>query len=200
MTEEEPATTEATQNKWNPLDQTLFNHRIVQISGPVNEQLAYRVNREILSMSFEDKAKPIYLFINSPGGEVTSGFSIYDTARFVGPEIYTVVTGLAASMGSLIALCAKKQNRLAFPNSKFLIHQPLISGGLYGQASDLEIHAKDIIKLKETINKLYAEETGKSFDEVVKATDRDKWFDASEAKDFGLISKVITGFDQLPKK
>jgi len=188
---------ESTAQKWNPLDESLFKARIVQMSGPVNEKLALRVNREILAMAMNDDSKPIYLFINSPGGEVTSGFSIYDTAKFVKPEIYTVVTGLAASMGSLIALCAKKQNRWSFPNSKFLIHQPLISGGLTGSASDLEIHAEDLVKLKKKINKLYADETGREYDEIVRATDRDKWFDADEAKSFGLISKIITSISEL---
>jgi len=188
---------ESTAQKWNPLDESLFKARIVQVSGPVNEKLALKVNREILAMAMNDDSKPIYLFINSPGGEVTSGFSIYDTAKFVKPEIYTVVTGLAASMGSLIALCAKKQNRWAFPNSKFLIHQPLISGGLTGSASDLEIHAEDLVKLKKKINQLYSEETGRDYDEIVKATDRDKWFDADEAKSFGLISKIITSISDL---
>lgn len=183
--------------KWTPLEESLFERRIIQISGGVNEKLAYRVNREILAMAFRDEKKPIYLFINSPGGEVYSGFSIYDTARFVKPEIYTVVIGLAASMGSLIALAAKKENRVAFPNAKLLIHQPLISGTLQGPASDLEIHAKDMIKLKEKINRLYAEETGRNYDEIVKATDRDRWFDPEEAKDFGLISRVVQSVSDL---
>lgn len=186
-------------SRWNPIDEASFKNRIIHISGPVDEKLAYRVNKEILAMGFDDSKKPIYLFINSPGGEVHSGFSIYDTARFVGAELYTVVIGLAASMGSLIALCAKKENRIAFPNSKFLIHQPLISGNLMGSAADLEIHAKDIIELKAKINRLYAAETGRSYDEIVRATDRDKWFDAEEAKNFGLVSKIITRFSELPK-
>lgn len=185
--------------KWSPLDESIFQARIVQISGPVDEKLAYKVNREILAMGLADQTKPIFLFINSPGGEVTSGFSIYDTARFVQCEVYTIVSGLAASMGSLIALCAKKENRWALPNAKFLIHQPLISGGLFGSASDIEIHAEDIIRLKEKINRLYAEETGRSYDEVVKVTDRDKWFDPEEAQKFGLISRIIKSISELPK-
>lgn len=186
-------------SRWNPLDELVFKSRIIQVSGGVDEKLANRVNREIMAMAFDDSKRPIYLFINSPGGEVSSGFSIYDTARFVEAEIYTVVTGLAASMGSLIALCAKKENRLAFPNSKFLIHQPLISGNLMGSASDLAIHAQDIVELKAKINRLYALETGRSYDEIVKATDRDKWFDATQAKDFGLIGKIISRFSELSK-
>lgn len=184
--------------RWDPITESIFKKRIVHISGPVNEKLAYRVNRELLAMGFEDNKAPIYLFINSPGGEVTSGFSIYDTARFTGAPIYTIVTGLAASMGSLIALAAPKERRFTFANSKLLIHQPLISGNLMGSASDIDIHARDIIQLKERINRLYAEETGRDYDEIVKATDRDKWFTASEAKEFGLVSKIIERYSELP--
>ncbi|MEQ8984605.1 MAG: ATP-dependent Clp protease proteolytic subunit, partial [Deltaproteobacteria bacterium] len=140
----------------------------------------------------DDSERPVYLFINSPGGEVSSGFAIFDTAKFIQPEVITVVTGLAASMGSLIALCAEKKNRLAFPNSKFLIHQPLISGMLTGSASEIEIHARDIVRTKEKINQLYAQETGRPLDEVAKATDRDNWMDPNEALDFGLISRIVS--------
>ena len=181
-----------------PIDEALFHSRIVQISGPVGSKLAYDVNRQILALEKTDSKKPIYLFIDSPGGEINSGFSIYDTARFVSPEIYTVVVGLAASMGSLIALCAKKENRLAFPNSKFLIHQPLISGVIQGSASEIEIHAKDIVLTRERINQLYAQETGRSIEEIRIATDRDNWMTANEAKGFGLISKIVGNRSELP--
>lgn len=179
------------------IDRTIFKNRMVMIYGPVNSHLAYDVNRQLLALEADDPNKPIYLLINSPGGEVTSGFSIYDTARFIKPEIITLVTGLAASMGSLIALCAKKENRLTFPNAKFLIHQPLISGVIQGQASDLAIHARDIVKTKEKINKLYAQETGKPLAVVTEATDRDNWMDAEEAKEFGLISRIIQDRSEL---
>lgn len=184
---------------YTPIDEALFKRRIIQINGPVGSELAMQVNRELLAMEASDSKSPIYLFINSPGGEITSGFSIYDTARFINPEIYTVVVGLAASMGSLIALCAKRQNRLAFPNSKFLIHQPLISGTIRGSASEIEIHARDIIKVKEKINKIYAQETGKPLSEIINATDRDHWLDADEALDFGLISKIVSSQQELFK-
>jgi len=183
---------------FTPLDQSLFESRIVQISGGVGSQLAHLVNKQILSMAAADSKKPIYLFINSPGGEVTSGFSIYDTARFVEPEIYTVAVGLAASMGSLMALAAPPECRFAFPNAKFLIHQPLIGGVIQGSASDIEIHAKDIVATRDKINHLYAAETGRSFEEVQEATDRDNWMDVEEAKEFGLISKVISSISELP--
>lgn len=176
---------------FTPLDSRLFESRIVQISGPVGAKLAHDVNKTLLALEREDSERPVYLFINSPGGEVSSGFGIFDTAKFIQPEIITVVTGLAASMGSLIALCAEKKNRFAFPNSKFLIHQPLISGMLTGSASDIEIHARDIVRTKAKINELYAAETGRPLEEVEKATDRDNWMDPSEALEFGLISRIV---------
>lgn len=177
---------------FTPIDKRLFDSRIVQLSGGVGSSLAHDVNRQLLALEREDPDQPVYLYINSPGGEITSGFSIYDTARFIRPEVITVVTGFAASMGSLIALCAEKKNRLAFPNAKFLIHQPLISGFLTGPASDLEIHAKDIIKTRKKINELYARETGKGIAEIEAATDRDNWMEAHEALDFGLISRIVS--------
>lgn len=153
--------------------------------------MAHKINRTLLALERKDAKKPVFLFINSPGGEITSGFSIFDTARFIEPEIVTVVTGLAASMGSLIALCAPKKRRFAFPNGKLLIHQPLISGTLQGTASDLDIHARDILATKEKINQLYAKETGRTIEEIREATDRDNWMTAEQALDFGLISKII---------
>ncbi|MEL7371754.1 MAG: ATP-dependent Clp protease proteolytic subunit [Myxococcota bacterium] len=176
---------------FTPLDQRIYESRIVQVSGAVSSNLAHQVNRQLLALEREAADQPIYLYVNSPGGEVTSGFAIFDTARFIQPEIITLVTGLAASMGSIIALAAEKKNRWALPNAKFLIHQPLISGLLQGSASELDIHAKDIIKTKRRINELYAEETGRTVEEVEGATDRDNWMDAPEALEFGLISRVI---------
>ncbi|MGK5087391.1 ATP-dependent Clp protease proteolytic subunit [Bdellovibrionota bacterium FG-2] len=182
---------------FTPMDQALLDRRMIMMSGEVHSKLAKEVNKALLALDNLDSKKPIYLLINSPGGEINSGFSIYDTARFINAEVKTVVIGLAASMGSLIALCAKKKNRLAFPNSKFLIHQPLVSGTLQGQASDLAIHAKDIVKTKLKINQLYAKETGRPLEEIVKATDRDNWLDVEEALQFGLISRIISKFSEL---
>lgn len=185
--------------RWSPLSQALFENRIIQISGAVESKLAHRVVKELLAMESANPDAPIYLYINSPGGEVTSGFAIFDVAQFIKPEIKTVVVGLAASMGSMIALAAEKKNRFCLPNAKFLIHQPLISGQLFGSASDLEIHARDIVKLKEKLNRIYADECGRSFEEVVKATDRDNWLEPEEALKFGLISKILKSRDELKK-
>lgn len=173
-------------------DQLLFKSRTVLVNGPVDFSMAAKVNKSLLALEQSDSSKPIYVMINSPGGEICSGFSIYDTSRFIKPDVITIITGMAASMGSILSLMARKENRWAFPNSKILIHQPLITGTMYGSASDIEIHANDILKTKERINKLYSEETGRSMDEIKKATDRDHWMTADEALSFGLVSKIIT--------
>lgn len=185
---------------YSPLEQTLFQKRVIQVSGAVDSKFAHRINRQLLTMHYEDPKSPITLFINSPGGEVNSGFSVIDMAHFIQPKIRTVVVGLAASMGSLIALSAasSKEDRFALPNAKFMIHQPLIPGGIFGQASDLEIHATDIIKTKRKINEIYSKETGRDISEVEKVTERDNWMNSEEAKSFGLISKVIQSIEELP--
>lgn len=173
------------------VDEVLFQSRVIQVSGVVNSELAYRVNRELLALEKLDPAKPIVMYVDSPGGEINSGFSVFDTVRFIQPTVYTVVAGLAASMGSIIALSAQKENRYALPNAKFLIHQPLVSGTIYGQATDVAIHARDIVKTRERINQLYAAETGKSVKEIAEATERDNWMTPEEAKAFGLISRIL---------
>lgn len=177
-------------------DKELFDSRTILISAPVDAKLAHMVNSKLLAME-KASSDPVYLFINSPGGEVHSGFSIFDTARFIKPEVVTVVTGLAASMGSIIALCAKKNHRFAFVNSKFLIHQPSVSGGLGGSVSDIEIHAKDLIETKDRIIDLYAEETGQTKEKIRQALDRDHWMSPQAAKEFGLIHKVIMHREEL---
>ena len=179
-------------------EKELFEARIILISSPVNSKLAHFVNTKLLAMERADDKAPIYMFINSPGGEVHSGFSIFDTARFIKPTVCTVVTGLAASMGSIIALCADKGNRFAFPNSKFLIHQPSVSGGLGGSVSDIEIHARDLIDTKNMIIDLYAHESGQKPEVIREALDRDRWMTPQQAKEFGLISKIVTKRSDLP--
>jgi len=184
--------------KWySPVDEAVFESRTIIISGVVNSELAEKVSRQLIALDRIDPKKPIYLYINSPGGEITSGFGIYDLAKFIEPKIITVVTGLAASMGSLIALCADKKYRLAFPNSKFLIHQPLISGSMMGSASDLAIHARDIVKTKEKINQIYSRETGRPIEEIREAADRDNWMTADEALEFGLVTRIVKNRAEL---
>jgi len=186
-----------TTQAFTPIDQHLFESRIVFVSGEVDSELALKVNRQLLALERANPTAPIVLWIDSPGGEIYSGFSIYDTARFIQPRVVTLAAGLAASMGSVISLAAEKEDRLCFPNAKFLIHQPLISGAIRGQASDLEIHALDIIETKKKLHRLYAERTGKPLDQFVELMDRDRWIDPKFAIELGLISKVITNRKEL---
>lgn len=172
------------------IEKELFEARIILISAGVDPKLAHSVNSKLLALERHNDKDPIYLYINSPGGEVHSGFSIFDTARFIKPTVVTVVTGLAASMGSIITLCAKPEHRFAFPNSKILVHQPSISG-MGGSVSDIEIHAKDLIDTKNRIIELYQKECGRTADEVKKALDRDNWMSPEQAVKWGHVSKIV---------
>ena len=178
------------------IEKELFEARVILISSPVNAKLAHHVNMKLLALERASQTDPVYLFINSPGGEIHSGFSIYDMCRFIKPQVVTVVTGLAASMGSIIALAAPKKYRYAFPNSKFLIHQPSI-GGLGGSVSDIEIHAKDLIDTKNRIIELYCAETGRKADEIREALDRDRWMSPTQALEYGLIGKIVNSREDI---
>ncbi len=183
---------------FTPIDQHLFQARTIFVSGEVNSELAVKVNRQLLAMERADPKAPIVLWIDCPGGEVYSGFSIYDTVRFIQPKVITVVSGLAASMGSVIALSAEKENRVCFPNAKFLIHQPLTGGVIRGQATDIAIHAKDIVALKNKMHRLYAERSGTtSVEKFTELMERDRWVEPQEAVELGLISKVIQKRSEL---
>lgn len=195
--EREKEATEKAEKALGPtVEKELFEARVVLISSAVEPKLAHMVNSKLLALERHNDKDPIYLFINSPGGEVHSGFSIFDCARFIRPNVVTVVTGLAASMGSIISLCAKPEHRFAFPNSKFLVHQPSITG-MGGSVSDIEIHAKDLLDTKNRIIELYQKECGRSADEVKKALDRDSWMNPDQALKWGHISKVVTHRDDL---
>lgn len=180
------------------MEENLLGSRNLFLSGVVNGVLAQRLQAQLLTLEEKDSKKPIYLWINSPGGEVHSGFAIYDTIQFIRPKVYTIVSGAAASMGSIIALAAEKENRFAMTNAKFLIHQPLVGGVIQGPASDIEIHAKDIIKLKQKIFDLYAERTGHSRNYFENVMERDHWLSAEEALEIGLVSKVIRNRNEVP--
>jgi ATP-dependent Clp protease, protease subunit len=178
------------------VEKELFEARIILISAGVDPKLAHAVNSKLLALERHNDKDPIYLYINSPGGEVHSGFSIFDCARFIRPPVVTVVTGLAASMGSIITLCAKPEHRFAFPNSKILVHQPSITG-MGGSVSDIEIHAKDLLDTKNRIIELYQKECGRTADEVKKALDRDNWMTPEQAVKWGHISKIVYKRDDL---
>ena len=170
----------------------LLKERIIFLVGPVNDHTANLVVAQLLFLESENPDKDIYFYINSPGGSVTAGMSIYDTMKFIKPDVQTLCLGQAASMGAFLLSAGTKGKRFALPNSRVMIHQPLISGGLGGQASDIEIHARELLKLKEKLNQILAEHTGKPLEQIERDTDRDNFMSAQEAADYGLIDKVIT--------
>ena len=170
----------------------LLKERIIFLVGPVDDHTANLVVAQLLFLESENPDKDIYFYINSPGGSVTAGMSIYDTMKFIKPDVQTLCLGQAASMGAFLLSAGTKGKRFALPNSRIMFHQPLISGGLGGQASDIEIHARELLKLKEKLNKILADHTGKSIEDVERDTDRDNFMSAQEAMEYGLIDKVIT--------
>jgi ATP-dependent Clp protease protease subunit len=167
----------------------LLRERIVFLVGPVNDQSANLVCAQLLFLESENPDKDIFLYINSPGGSVSAGLSIFDTMNFIKPDVSTLCMGMAASMGSFLLMAGAKGKRLALPNSKIMIHQP--SGGAQGQATDIEIQAREIIKTREQLNRLYAERTGQSVEKIAADMERDFFMSPAEARDYGLIDQVI---------
>ncbi len=167
----------------------LLKERIVFLNGEVNDVSANLVCAQFLFLEAEDPKKDIFFYINSPGGIVTSGLSIYDTMQYVGPDVVTICMGQAASMGSLLLTAGAAGKRYSLPNSRIMIHQP--SGGCRGQATDIEIHAREILDLRKRLNNIYVKHTGKELSKVEKAMERDNFMSPEEAKDFGLIDKII---------
>ncbi|MBR0131833.1 MAG: ATP-dependent Clp protease proteolytic subunit, partial [Lachnospiraceae bacterium] len=163
--------------------------RIIFLDGEVNDASASVIVAELLFLESEDPGKDISLYINSPGGSVSAGMAIYDTMKYIKCDVSTICVGLAASMGAFLLSGGTKGKRYALPNAEIMIHQPL--GGVQGQATEIEITAKQILKTKEKLNRMLAENTGKPYEQVVNDTDRDNWLSASEAKEYGLIDEVI---------
>lgn len=176
------------------LAERLLETRTILLSGQVNKELAERVIRQLLLLESKSE-EPIKVMIDSPGGDVDAGYAIFDMARFVKPSIWMIGMGLVASAGALILLAAPRERRVALPNSHYLIHQPL--SGLRGVATEIEIHARELEKTRDKLNKLIAEETGQSLERVVKDTDRDYWMNAEEAQSYGLISRIAKTRDEL---
>ncbi len=168
----------------------LLKERIIFIAGPVNDAMATSVVAQLLFLEAENPKKEINLYINSPGGSVSSGLAMYDTLRYIRPAVSTMVTGMAASMGSLLLTAGEKGMRFSLPNSRIMVHQP--SGGFQGQASDIERHARDIIELKRRLNEIYVYHTGQEYEAIENTLDRDHFMTADEAVNFGLIDKVLT--------
>jgi ATP-dependent Clp protease protease subunit len=168
----------------------LLKERVIFLVGPVNDQMANLIVAQLLFLESENPDKDISLYINSPGGSVSAGLAIFDTMNFIKPDVSTLCTGMAASMGAFLLAAGAKGKRFSLPNSRIMIHQP--SGGSQGQASDIEIQAKEILYLRERLNKILAERTGKTEEQIHKDTDRDRFMSGDEAADYGLIDKVLT--------
>lgn len=168
----------------------LLKERIIFVNGPVEDNMAMLICAQLLFLEAENPKKEISLYINSPGGVVTSGMAIYDTMQFIRPAVSTLCMGQAASMGSLLLTAGATGRRFALPNARIMVHQP--SGGFQGQASDIERHAQDIIKIKRRLNEIYVHHTGRDYETIEKTLDRDHFMSAEEAKAFGLIDDVIT--------
>ena len=167
----------------------LLKDRIVLLSGEINDAVASSITAQLLFLAAEDSEKDIYLYINSPGGSVTAGMAIYDTMRFIKPNVSTICLGMAASMGAFLLAAGEKGKRFALPNSEIMIHQPL--GGMQGQATDMQIAAEHILKVKQRLNKILSENTNQSYEKVCQDTERDNYMFSEDALAYGLIDKII---------
>ncbi|MDP9044432.1 MAG: ATP-dependent Clp endopeptidase proteolytic subunit ClpP [Pseudomonadota bacterium] len=167
----------------------MLRERVIFLVGPVNDQTANLVVAQLLFLESENPDKDINLYINSPGGSVSAGLSVFDTMQFIKPDVSTLCMGIAASMGSFLLMAGAKGKRMALPNSRVMIHQP--SGGAQGQATDIEIHAREILKTREQLNRIYADRTGQSIDKIRADMERDMFMDPTEAKAYGLIDQVL---------
>ena len=186
---------EKKQKMPDPFSDRFLKTRQIVLTGEVNKELADAIAKQLLILDSEDEKAPIYMYIDSPGGDVDAGFAIYDVIRFVKSPVYLVGMGLIASAATLVLLAVPKEQRVGLPNSRYLIHQPL--GGMRGVATDIEIYAKDMEKIRVKLNKIISDATGVSLEQVTKDTDRDYWLDAEEAVKYGLISKIITKREEL---
>ena len=181
----------------DPLTEKFMKTRQIILSGEINKDLADKIVRQLLVLEADDSKKTIYMYIDSPGGDVDAGFAIFDMIRFISDPVVLVGMGLIASAAALILLSVDKENRVALPNSRYLIHQP--SSGIRGVATDIEIHAKEMEKTKAILNKIIAEQTGKTVEQVTSDTERDYWLDAKEACEYGLVSRIVSNRKELEK-
>ena len=167
----------------------LLKERIVFLVGPINDNVATLITAQLLFLESEDPKKEIFFYINSPGGLVNAGFGVYDTMQYINPSVSTLCIGQASSMGSFLLAAGENGKRFSLPNSRIMVHQP--SAGFQGQATDIEIHANEIMLLKKRLNEIYSKHTGRTVDEIINALERDKFMTPQEAKEFGLIDKVV---------
>ena len=175
----------------------LLKDRIIMLSGAIDDNVANAVIAQLLFLDAQDSEKDIYIYINSPGGSVTAGWAIYDTMNFIKADVQTIAMGIAASMGSFLLTAGTKGKRFALPNAEIMIHQPL--GGAQGQATEIEIAARHILKTRERLNKILADQTGQPIEVIEKDTDRDNFMSADEAKAYGLIDEIMVNSKSLPK-
>ncbi|MDD9962129.1 MAG: ATP-dependent Clp protease proteolytic subunit [Gammaproteobacteria bacterium] len=180
--------------QFNLLESSLFKHRTLTLFGEISQKLAQRTAEKLLSLSFESD-DPITIYLGSPGGHVESGDTIFDMIGYIKPKVRIVGTGWVGSIATHIYLAPEKEDRLCLPNTRFLIHQP--AGGFGGDASDIEIHAREIVKTRERINRIIAERTGQPLEKVAEDTDRDYWMSAEESVEYGLVGKIIASVDEL---
>lgn len=194
--EDEPKKDEAAAGRNSSfIDQKLFGSRYIVLTGPITMDLARGVSEKLLAMAAEDSVKPIHMLINSPGGHVESGDTIFDMIRFIEPPVKVIGSGWVASAAAHIYFAVNREFRYSLPNTRYLLHQP--SGGAGGPASDIAIQAKEIIKTKARINKVIAEQTGQPLERVVKDTERDYWMTAEEAVEYGMVGKIITNVREI---
>ncbi len=179
----------------NPFESSLMKNRTITLFGEINQEVSRRTAEKLLTLAFESD-DPITLYISSPGGHVESGDTIYDMIRYIKPTVRTVGTGWVGSIATHIYLAPEKEDRFCLPNTRFLIHQP--AGGFGGDASDIEIHAREIVKTRERINQIIADQTGQPLDKVSEDTDRDYWMSAEESVEYGLVGKIINSVADLP--
>lgn len=180
--------------QFNLLESSLFKHRTLTLFGEISQKLAQRTAEKLLSLSFESD-DPITIYLGSPGGHVESGDTIFDMIGYIKPKVRIVGTGWVGSIATHIYLAPEKEDRLCLPNTRFLIHQP--AGGFGGDASDIEIHAREIVKTRERINRIIAERTGQPLEKVAEDTDRDYWMSAEESVEYGLVGKIIASVDDI---
>lgn len=179
------------------IDSAILDARRIFLSDAVDNESADEIIRKLWYLELIDPGKPIMLIINSPGGSVDAGFAVWDQVSMISSPVTTLVTGLAASMGSILSLCAAPKRRFATPNARIMIHQPALSGVVKGQATDLEIQAKEMIKTRNTLINIYVEKTGKDFQTIERAIDRDTWMTTQEALEFGLLDKIVSSFNEI---